>query len=123
MLQFLLDEDTPGPLADAIDRHNALSLGLPIDAVRVGQFGAPPSGTTDPDNLIWAEAEDRLLVSRDYNTLRQHLADHLAAGRHSPGVLLTRPGRTIPELLNSLELIAHAGHTDDFRDQVRYIPL
>lgn len=80
MLQFLLDEDTPGPLADAIDRHNALALRMPIDAVRVGQFAAPPTGAPDPDNLIWAEGEDRILVSRDHNTLRQHLADHLAAG-------------------------------------------
>jgi hypothetical protein len=123
MLKFLLDEDTPGPLESAIRRHNLRPDRLPIDFVRVGRTGAPPSGTTDPDNLIWAEAEDRILVSRDFNTLIQHLNDHLAAGRHSPGVLLIRPGHTYAQIISELEAIAHAGQPDDFRDRVQFIPL
>lgn len=123
MLKFLLDEDTPGPLEGAIRRHNLRPDRLPVDAVRVGRPGAPPAGTLDPDVLAWAEAEDRILVSRDFNTLAQHLADHLAAGRHSSVVLLLRPGHSYAQVIDELEVIAHAGSPDDFRDRVQFLPL
>jgi hypothetical protein len=51
-----------------------------------------------------------------------HLARHLAAGGHSPGVIMVRPNARIVELLEALWLMAHAGHPDEFADVVTYVP-
>ena len=53
----------------------------------------------------------------------KHLTDHLAAGRHSPGVVYPRPGHRVAAVVSDLALIAHAGVAADFADRGRYIPL
>jgi hypothetical protein len=53
----------------------------------VGHDIAPPLGTPDPDLLIWIEAHRCLLVTNNRSSMPLHLADHLAAGRHVPGIL------------------------------------
>ncbi len=62
------------------------------------------------------------LVSLDQETLPVHLADHLAHGGRSPGIFLIRPGSSLREVVESLELVAHAANPDDYRDHITYIP-
>jgi hypothetical protein len=121
-LRYLLDEHLRGGgLWQAIQQHNALGL-YPLDAVRVGDPPDLPLGTRDPDILLWAEREGRILLSRDKGSLPQHLAQHLQAGHHSPGIFILRPGATIRELLAALALVAHAGNPIDYQDQMIYVP-
>jgi hypothetical protein len=88
-LRFLLDENMPHAVRDQ------LLLRKPEMQVHaVGDVGAPALGTPDPEILIWLEANDAVLVSRNRRTMPVHLRDHLAEGRHVPGVLLIR--LTIP---------------------------
>jgi hypothetical protein len=47
----------------------------------------------------------------------------LAAGHHSSGVLLLRPGHSYAQVIDELEVIAHAGSPDDFRDRAQFLPL
>lgn len=122
MIRFLLDEDTPGILLRAIRRHN-LTFSQRVECARVGEPGAPPTGTPDPDNLIWCEENGHILLSGDRRTLVTHFHEHLAAGRHSPGVLLLRPNWVLQRVIETLTVIVTAGVPDDFRDQVQYIPL
>lgn len=123
MFAFLLDENTAGWVASAFRRRWHAGTEPRLDVVRVGDFDAPPYGTQDPELLIWAEEYGRVLLTEDRNTMPTFLERHLEAGRSSPGVLILRAGMTVPELVRELELTAVAGHADDFRDQVRYIPL
>lgn len=51
-----------------------------------------------------------------------HLNAHLAAGHHSPGVMLVRQSASIGQLIAYLEIAAHAGDPADFADQVTFIP-
>jgi hypothetical protein len=118
---LLLDEHLRGPLWQAILRHN-LSGGDPIDAVRVGDPSDLPLGAEDPAILRWAERESRILVTEDRQTMAAHLADHLAAGRHSPGIIMTRPNARITELLEALWLIAYAAHPEEIADAITYMP-
>ena len=60
-------------------------------------------------------------VSQDYK-MPTHLADHLAAGRHSPGILLIRKGSQLADVVEMLAVFAHAGEPADCSDQVRFIP-
>jgi hypothetical protein len=51
-----------------------------------------------------------------------HLSDHIAAGRHVPGILEIRPKANIGDVLNTLEDIAGATFEGEYRDRIEYIP-
>jgi hypothetical protein len=84
-LRFLLDEHLrDGPLWQAIQQHNARGT-YQLDVKQVGDPNDLPRGTSDPDMLIWAEREGRIVVSLDHNSLPGHLAVHLQTGHLHPG--------------------------------------
>lgn len=120
-IRFLLDENLRGPLWQAILRHN-LSGAPAVDVVRVGDATEIPLGADDPSIIVWAERENRILVTEDSRTIPLHLQHHLTAGGHSPGVLMVRRNARIRELVETLVLIAHAGDPHDFADSIVYIP-
>jgi hypothetical protein len=120
-LRFLLDENLRGALWAAILQHNATGV-HPLDALRVGDPLDLPLGTADPDNLLWAERENRLLITQDKNTMPGYLHQHLQAGHHSPGVLLLRPACSLPDVVDFLVLVAYASDPLHWQDQVQYIP-
>src|SRR5262245_48022051 len=112
MIMFLLDEHLRGPLWLAITPHNALG-GQPVDATRVGDPPDLPLGSSDSAILLWAEREARVLLTEDVHTMPQHLARHLQSGQHSPGIFVIRVGYSIKEIVDQLELVAHAGLPSD----------
>src|SRR5436853_436652 len=94
-LRFVLDEHLRGGgLWHAIQRHNAAGLSL-IDALRVGDVPDLPLGASDTDLLQWAEANSRIVLTRDANTLPDTLKSHLQAGYASPGIVLLRKKTSI----------------------------
>lgn len=52
-----------------------------------------------------------------------HLADHLAAGRHMPGILVLRRQADIGQVIEDLILIAEAADETEYQDCISYIPL
>jgi hypothetical protein len=120
-LAYVLDEHLRGGLWQAIQTHNAGGV-HPLDVVRVGDPSDLPLGAADPDILLWAERQGRLLVSRDEGTMKTHLADHLRAGRHSPGVFLIRRNSTRAEVVSFLVAAAYASDSAEWRDLFVYIP-
>ena len=115
--RFLVDECVSLPLVLALRRREPL-----MDLLRVGEAGAPPKGTRDPDLLLTAEATGRILLSDDKNSLPQHIRRHLAAGRHSCGVLLMKQGFALARFLHDVLLIWHATMADEWVDQLVYLP-
>ena len=120
-LGFLLDEHLRGPLWTMIQRHN-LSSDLQLDIVRVGDIADLPLGTLDGELLLWAEHENRILVTEDKRTMPRHLAEHLASGHHSLGVFVVRAGFSWGDVLDALVLVAHAGDPADYLDVVTFLP-
>jgi hypothetical protein len=120
-LAFLLDEHLRGDLWDLIRDHNRSSP-FTIDAVRIGDPPDLPLGTKDPQIILWAEANNRIILSLDFRTMPGHFNDHMAAGRHSPGVALLKPSADGQEIVSYLELAAHAAEPYEFADMVRVIP-
>src|SRR5438876_8684909 len=106
-LSFVLDEQLRGPLWNAILRHNARGS-YPLDVVRVGDEPLLPLSALDPEVLLWAEQHGRILITEDKRTMPGHLTAHLAAGRHSPGILLVSLGCTVPRALSFLVAAAYA---------------
>jgi hypothetical protein len=120
LIRFVLDENIPGLLWPAILQHNLQGQDL-IDAVRIGDPAVLPRRSKDPDILIWAEANGRILISFDKRSLPGHLAQHLAVGRHSPGIIILR-SPTIPDAVLDLATIATASGPDEWFDMLRYYP-
>src|SRR5437879_4948845 len=85
--RFLFDEHIEVALLVALRQREPL-----IDILQVGDSGAPPRQTTDPDLLLAAESMSRILVSGDRRTMPVHLTHHFQAGRHTCGVILMRGG-------------------------------
>jgi hypothetical protein len=120
-LCFLLDENLRGPLWHAVHRHNVAG-GLPIDVARVGDSPDLPLASSDGQILAWCAQGDRILVSLDHETLPGHLTVRLSHGEHSPGVFLIRSGSSLRDVVDALELVAHAGDPAEYRDRVTYLP-
>lgn len=120
-LAYLLDEHLRGPLWWAIQRHNARNSGT-IDAVRVGDPDGPSLGAGDPEILLWAEQNERILVTLDENSMPGHLINHLHAGHHSPGVFTIRPATNLPAVVEYLILAAFASDPQEWADRIAYVP-
>jgi Domain of unknown function (DUF5615) len=117
-MRYLLDEH----IAPAY-RAQLLRAVPDLEVWIIGDPGAPPRGTLDPDILIWCEEHDFVLVTNNRKSMPRHLADHLALGRHMPGILVTNPALSIGELLDELVLIAGASDENEYRDLILYLPL
>jgi hypothetical protein len=120
-LCYVLDEHLRGPLWRAIQQHNSSEV-YPIDVVRVGDPADLALGTDDPALLLWAEREERILVTHDPDTMPRHLADHLAAGHHSPGVFMIRPRSTLPQIVAFLRDAAYASEAAEWQDRIQFVP-
>ncbi len=116
--KYLLDENVhPGLRA-------GLQLEWPSTVVWiVGDPGAPPKGTPDPDILIWCEAQGFSLVTNNRASMPVHLAEHLTAGRHIPGIFVLNPTMTISQTIEELALIRATSGADEYVDSLTYLPV
>jgi hypothetical protein len=119
-LRYVLDEQLRGPLWNAILAHNGLGS-YPIDVVRVGDVLDLPLGTDDPALLLWAEREGRLLITRDKSSMPGHVADHLYAGQHTPGVFIIRRHTTLRQVNSFLVAATYASDPAEWQDRIEYI--
>lgn len=120
-IAFVLDENCRGPLWKAIQTHNQKGV-FPLDAVRVGDAPDLPLQSSDPELLEWAERAGRIVLTLDENTMPGYWIDHLRSGRHSPGVLILRDRVPLPEVVESLVLVAYATEPGDWVDRLEYFP-
>jgi predicted nuclease of predicted toxin-antitoxin system len=118
MIKFLLDE------CMNLAAVACLAQAEPsMEVLAVGQPGAPPHGTLDPDLLIWAEQNEYILVTRDKKSMPGHISTHQAGGRHTCGVVLIRASMSWQQIADDLLLIWSATTVDYWRDRLEWIPL
>lgn len=89
----------------------------------VGDPSAPGLGTLDPDILLWCEAHGFILVTNNRRSMPRHLADHLAAGRTVPGILVLRKNAAMGQVIEDLVLIAAVAEAGDHQNAISYVPL
>jgi hypothetical protein len=80
----LLDEHVPELLAEALSQTEPA-----IQVLQVGEENAPPKGTPDRGLLLFAEANQFTLFTRDKRSMPTHVASHLAVGHHTYGFCCT----------------------------------
>ena len=115
-IQFLLDEN-----ADP-DFLTALWQAWPqITVRRIGFRDAPPYGTPDPDILIWCETYQFSLITNNRHTMPPHLHDHLAAGRHVPGIFILNDRMAIGQTVAVLSEIWLSRQPEKYIDQIIFL--
>lgn len=117
-MRFLLDECTANALIEGLQRREPA-----IDALRVGQPGAPLRGTQDPELLLAAESLERTLVSNDRSSMPGHLIAHFTSGHHTWGVILMKEGYPTGRYIDELLLIWTAMTAEELQDSMMYIPV
>jgi hypothetical protein len=118
VIGFLLDENVSPEIAVQVQARDPA-----VSVYAVGDGFAPPKGTLDPDILFWIEAQGCILVTYNRKTMPGHLRDHLAQGRHIPGILLPNPDMPIGEIIEELLLIAGGSLPGEYDDRIAYLPL
>lgn len=89
----------------------------------VGQMDAPAKGTLDPEILRWCEQKQFILVTNNRKSMPPHLRDHLAEGRHIPGIITLSKSMSIGSMIDELIFLAIAAEDDEFQDSVRHLPI
>jgi len=117
-IRYLLDEHI-----DPLFRRELLKREPTLEVWKIGDPSAPPRGTLDPEILRWCKEYAFILVTNNRHTMPQHLRDHLAEGRHVPGIFIINPTMSIGEIIEELLLIWIASHEDEYRDRMVFLPL
>jgi hypothetical protein len=89
----------------------------------VGDVGTPPFQSSDPLILEWCEANDAYLLTNNRKSMPRHLADHIASGRHVPGISIVDPLEALDRVVLDLSLIGGASLPEEYQDQIRYLPI
>jgi len=100
VVRYLLDENMPHAI-----QHQLLRIEPGIDLLVMGESGAPPLATSDPDILRYIEQVGRILVTRTRQTMPGHLRDHLQTGHHVPSIFVATPGLSLGDVIRELHLI------------------
>lgn len=117
-IKYLLDEHVNPRLRKALKR-----LAPDVVIWRVGDPIAPALSTPDQEILLWCEDQHFSLVTNNRDSMPGHLREHLAAGRHVPGIFTLNPNMTMGETADELNLIWGACEAEEYMDQLNYLPL
>lgn len=116
MIRFMADADLNVSIAGGCRRRESS-----IDFLSAND--ANLEGVSDPDVLALAAAEDRILVSHDFQTMPRHFGDFLQACGSSPGLILVPQHMPIGDAIEELLLIWGASGAEEWRDRWQALPL
>ncbi len=117
-VRFLLDEHLSPRLKAALVRSDTA-----IDVIRVGDAGAPPLGTPDPDILLFAWGQQRLLVTENRKSMPLHIIEFTQSGQPFSGVLQIKARTPFSTIVKELYLIWEASEADEWVNRFVWLPL
>lgn len=80
-------------------------------------------GADDPSVIAWAAREDRVLITHDVATLIGFAFERIERAESLAGIIAVPQSLAVGDVIDDLALIAECGMPEDFRDQLRYLPL
>lgn len=116
--KFLLDEHVNPRLRDGLrNRWPAMIVWC------LGDPGAPPHGSSDPNILSWCEQTGFLLVTNNRASMPVHLREHLFAGRHMPGIITLNDKMKMGASIENLGKLWKLSDPGRHSDNIAYMPL
>jgi predicted nuclease of predicted toxin-antitoxin system len=116
MLRLATDEDFNNRILRGLIRRKP-----ELDIVRVQDAGL--LGRGDAEVLQWAATENRVLLTHDVTTMKQHVERRIAAGLPMPGVFELRQDVPIGRAIEDIILLAECSLDSEWEGQVRFLPL
>ncbi len=117
-IRYLLDENLAALYRTEFGKREPTMI-----VWKIGDPGVPPKGTSDPKILCWCEEQGFVLVTNNRKSMPDHLSEHLATGRHIPGIIELNPKMGIGETIEELALIWEASDPNEYQDTILYLPL
>ncbi|MEH2035314.1 hypothetical protein [Nostoc sp.] len=62
-------------------------------------------------------------MTNNRKSMPGHLADHVASGRHIPGIFTINANQSIGQTVEELIIIVEASFEDEYQDRIEYLPL
>ena len=118
MRRFLIDENISPKYRTQLLYHEPS-----LTVLAVGDEGAPPKSTPDPEILVWCEQNQFNLITNNRDSMPKHLFDHLSAGHHVPGIFTIKRKVPMGKIIEELLLIVGASDEDEYIDEIKYLPL
>ncbi len=115
-MRFAADENFDGDMLKGI-----LARLTNLDILRVQDTVLYQS--SDPVLLDWLAKEARILLTHDVNTMPGFVYDRVAKSLPVPGVIAVHRDTPLGQAVDELEIMLGASAPEDFRDQVRYVPI
>ena len=117
-IRYLLDENVSPRITVGLQR-----IAPSMDVLRVGDSGAPPLETQDPEILRYLELNQRMLVTNDRASMPDHLDTYWAHGGQFWGVLWIRPRTATGLLIQELHFIWQVSEAEEWLVRTEWIPL
>ena len=117
-ISYLLDENV-----DLAYQVQLLKRNPSLVVFAVGDPGMPPKSTLDPEILCWCEEQDLVLVTNNRTSMPIHLTDHIAQGRHVPGIFILNANLIMGRMIDELIIIAETAIEDEYQDVITYLPV
>ena len=118
MRRFLIDENISPEYRTQLLRHEPS-----LTVLVIGDEGAPPRSTLDPDILEWCEQNQFSLITNNRESMPQHLSDHRENGGHVPAIFTINLAVPMGKIIEELLLIAGASDEDEYINEIKYLPL
>jgi predicted nuclease of predicted toxin-antitoxin system len=117
MIRLLADENFDHDLVRGALRRRAT-----LDLIRVQTVGL--SQTNDPEILTWAARERRVVVTHDVSTMPGFAMERMSHGEPMAGLFIVhQEGAALSNIINDLLLLDDCSETDEWADQILYLPL
>jgi hypothetical protein len=92
-----------------------------LDIITVQEAGL--TAVKDPDLLAWAFQHQRVLVTHDVKSMRDHVESRVVQGLGVYGVIAVPRRLPIGLAINELRLCIECGTQEDWADQMTWVPL
>jgi predicted nuclease of predicted toxin-antitoxin system len=110
-IRFLADENLRKRLVLGVRRiQPAIYI---LTASEAGILGMP-----DPDVLIFAAQEGRVLISHDIQTMPIHFGTHLAQQRQSAGVIIIAQLMPLRQAIDTIHIVWQASTAEEWIDKI-----
>lgn len=115
-MRFLADENFDQRILAGLRRRRP-----DLDILRVQDAGLVAA--EDPEILVWAATEDRILLTHDAATVPFYAYERIGAGAAMPGVIEVPLRLPIGQAIEEILLIMETSQPEEWANQVIYLPL
>jgi hypothetical protein len=114
--RFLADENFNGIMVKALRRKRP-----DIDIVTIQELDM--QGTPDPGVLEYASIHERLVLSRDKQTIIGFAQERIIVGKRMPGLVMVAQNAAVAPIVEELILIAECLGPHEEEGSIRHLPL